>query len=284
MTGVLVPAPKCKPAMFGLLAVSEIVPAPDDEHWQGGIEYDLPTCADMFVISSDCLVQDIEKPTEDGSLSTADGVPFTMVAAYKCATVGRIPDEAWEHAKDRLDRGEARTLERAFWTGVDVEGNPLEQSLNGNADVVDLTPVGGAVSVTDGLAMLEGWAGINMPCSPVVHASRGIGVYLAERGLTEIYDGELISKGTGTLVSIGGGYLSTGPGGVVPDDGEAWFYITGGIRIIRGETFYTPPRGQLGSAVDRLQNDITIFAERTYAIEQDCVSAAVLVSLATCCG
>lgn len=387
--GVLVAPPSCVPARHGLLSVAEVEDRTDG-HWEAGIEYELETCEDLFVITPKCnqTIPDLEKDVDGGTVSSDNfSDPFTMVSAYKCGTVGRMLSEAWEHAETRLDRGENRTIERTFWTGVDKGGNPIRQSLNGNPDVVDLTPGGGALSITDGVATLESWAGENYPCSPIIHAQRGLGVYMGQSGLVAPdKNEELRVVGTGSRVAIGGGYRASGsgvarpvvaaapqeaggtlaadtyeyvvtaitatgetlpsnvasativgatgsvdltwaavtgatgynvygrqagslgfigttalltftdtgavaPGAAPPTEdtsgtapaGEGWVYVTGSIKVIRGPVFFTPARGDGAGAVDRQINDVTVFAERTYAIQQDCIVGAVRVLLQSCC-
>lgn len=284
--GVLVAPPACVPARYGLLSVAEVEDRPDG-HWQTGIEYELETCEDLFVMTPKCnqVTPDLEKEVDGGTVSSDNySDPFTMIAAYKCSTPGRPLSEAWEHAEKRLDRGENRAIERTFWTGLDKGGNTIRQSLGSNPDAVDITPGAGAVSITSGLAILESWAGENYPCQPVIHAQRGLGVYLGERGIVTSEDKkELRVTGTGSRVVIGGGYLATGPIGDVPAAGEGWLFVTGGIKVTRGPVFFTPERGRDGEAVDRVINDVIVFAERTYAIQQDCIIGAVRVLLQSCC-
>lgn len=285
--GVLVAPPACVPARYGLLSVAEVEDRPDG-HWLAGVEYELETCEDLFVLTPKCnqVIVDLDVKDPDGG--TVDGEnfsdPFTLVAGYKCGTGGRLLSEAWEHAEIRLDRGESRALERTFWTGLDRAGNEIRQSLGSNADAVDLTPGGGALSITDGVAVLESWAGENYPCSPIIHAQRGLGVYMGQSGLVAAdKNEELRVTGTGSRVVIGGGYQSTGPLGGVPDAGEGWIFVTGSIKVLRAPTFFTPDRGDDGAAVDRVVNDVTVYAERTYAIQQDCIIGAVRVLLQSCC-
>jgi hypothetical protein len=285
--GVLVSPPTCVPARYGLLSVADLEDK-DHGHWESGIEYELETCDDLFVMTPKCnqTVPDLEKEVDDGTVSFDNfGDPFTMIAAYQCGTVGRPLAEAWEHADARLDRGEARSLERTFWTGKDKGGNDIRQSLGANPDVVDLTPAGSAISIVAGLGILESWAGEMYPCEPIIHVQRGLGVYLGQANAIASEDEKVQRvKGTGSRVAVGGGYLATGPDGDVPVAGESWMFVTGSIKVLRSPKFFTPNRGDGGAAVDRIVNDVTVFAERTYAIEQDCIVGAVRVLLQSCCG
>src|SRR5688572_16169033 len=120
--GVLVDAPSCIPALYGLLSVAEVEDRPSGR-WQAGIEYELETCEDLFVLTPKCnqTIPDLADKDTDGGTVDSDNFsdPFTLVAGYKCGAVGRPLSEAWEHAEIRMDRGEARALERVFWEGKD---------------------------------------------------------------------------------------------------------------------------------------------------------------------
>lgn len=287
--GVLVSPPSCEPADFGLLSVAEMVDEPEG-HWQTGILYEVQSCTDILILTPHCPPGEYMKPGAGGNLTTEYSDPFTLMASYECGAVGRPLSEAWDLAGSRLDRGEQRSLERAFWTGKDVEGNDIAPSLSENPDAVDLTPGAGTVDITTGLSILETWAGAEYPCEPIVHVNRGLATYLGERGLinaelaTVSGSKVLTATGTGTRVAVGGGYGITGPGGDVPTAGEAWMFITGSILVRRSPAFFTPDRGDDAAAVDRYVNNITVFAERTYVFEQDCIVGAVRVNLQSCCG
>lgn len=285
MSGVQVTGPTCVPTRYGLLSVAEI----EDRvggHWEGseGLEYDLETCEDLFATTACGVNPSGVKDPAGGTVSTEQSGAFALVAGYRCSTGGRPANEAWDHADARLNRGELRALERTFWTGLSVEGNEIPQSLGSNADAVDLTTVPGTPeNLTAGLAILEAWAGDVYPCSPIIHANRGLGVLLAERNLTERDGGILISSGTGSRVVIGGGYLATGPLGDEPEDGSSWMYITGSIKVLRGPVFHNPEPGAVAASIDRSINSQIVFSERTYAFVQDCIIGAVLVDNATLC-
>ena len=280
--GVLVAPPACTPALYGLMSVVEIEDQAEG-HWQTGIEYELETCEDIFVMTPKCngvdVRADVVKDTTGGTVSSDNySDPFTMVSAYKCSTGGRPIEESWEHAEERLKRNEARTLERTFWVGKDIQNNVIRQSLGNNPDAIDLTPLLGSVNIADGIAALEYWAGENYPCQPVLHTNRGITTYLAERGIAGPDGKVLRNKGTGTPIVAGGGYTKSGPASAAAVAGKSWIYVTGALKVLRSPVFFTPERGNKGAAVDRSINDVVVFAERTYAIQQDCIVAAIQVN------
>lgn len=278
--GILVDGPTCVPAPFGLFSVAEVEDV-DNGHWVDGNFHEQLDCGDLLTVTDFC--EPHTKADAAGEVSFPESDGFTVIAGYKCSTVGETLQVAWDRAKERMDQGEQRSVERVFWTGLDGSAVPAQVSpgLGQNADVVDLTPLAGAVSITDGLALLESWAGENMSCSPVIHANRGLGVYFAERNLVDAdqNNGVLRSTGTGSRIVIGGGYLVNGPSGDAPASGEGWIYITGSIKVRRGPVFYTPDRGDDAGAMDRTINDVEVFAERFYSFSIECGVAAIRVNL-----
>lgn len=277
--GVEVDAPACVFPRYGLLSVAEVEDVADG-HWLTKFHTEIESCDDLEVRAIHCEGDARTQPKlTEGPLDFPESDPFTLVAPFECSTGGLRLSDAWTHAENRLDQGESRSLERTFWTGRDRFANELGGTMGGDPDAVDLTPGTGAVSITDGFALLEQWAGENMPCGPVLHAARGLGVYLAERNLIEPSGNVMYSSGTGSRVAVGGGYNTTGPDGTPAATGEGWLWVTGAIKVLRGPKFFTPDRGDVASAVDRTVNDITVFAERNYGFTRGCGLAAIRVNL-----
>lgn len=278
--GVQVDGPTCLPPRFGLLSVAEIEDKPFG-HWMDGFHHDQLSCDDLLVVSDYC--EPHVKTDAAAGVDFPESTPFTLVAGYECATAGDTLAVAWDRAEQRLNQGESRSIERTFWTGEDSLGNEIQQSLGQNPDVVDITPLAGASSITGGLALLEDWAGENMSCLPIIHTSKGIAVYLAERGLIAPEGDVMYSNGTGSRVAVGGGYNTNGPSGGEPSPGEGWIFITGSIKVTRSPMFFTPDKDDPAGAVDRAINNVEVFAERTYGISLRCGVAAVRVTLESCC-
>lgn len=278
--GVQVSGPTCTPAKFGLFSVAEVEDR-DFGHWLDGSYHDQLSCDDLLVVSKFC--EPHFKGESAAGVTHPEADPFTVVAGYQCSTGGDTLAVAWDRAEQRLIQGEQRSVELTFWTGSDTNSNPIRQSLGQNADVVDLTPGTGTVSITTGVALLENWAGQNMACQPIIHAARGIATYLRERNLL-LRDGDVMRMdATDSRVAVGGGYLVGGPAGSTMAAGEGWLYITGSIKILRSPSFFTPERDDEGAAVDRVLNDVAVFAERSYSISMECGIAAVRVNLKSCC-
>lgn len=293
--GVPVSGPECRPQRFGLESVAQVVPEGDDEFTKG-IEWDeLPCDYDLGVVSGQCPALPEQLKLSARGFATKYADAFAVYAGWKCATGGLELDRAWDNADELLRRRWWKAIERTLWTGLDQDGNVVRQTLatldedTGVALAADITPPTGAVDVSSGIAMLESFFGDCSECEPVVHANRGIAVHIAERGLVTADGAQQRITGTGSLLSAGAGYPITGPvlvdGGNpdVPADGEAWIYISGGITVTSGPQFFTPERGDLAGAVNRLVNDIEVFSERFATLQVGCCVGAVRVLLTSCC-
>lgn len=283
--GTLVTPPACTPAKFSLLSTIEVEDRTEtDGHWQAGYSWDQDSCEDLVVVQA-CPPALEDKSTSLEGVETFVGDPFTMVAGYTCSTGGRRLEDAWAFAQKRLDRSENRSAERTFWTGTDLGGHAIRGTLrhpfvDPDELAADVTPTPGtAVSVAAGLALLEDFMGDCYPCAPLIHASRGTAVRMAELGLLWDTGQVLLSLGTGSRIVPGGGYLTSGPDGDVAPAGTAWIFATGALKVLRSPSFFTPPEGDTAAAINRQINDIEVFAERTYGFVHDCCVAAVLVEL-----
>lgn len=291
-----VAGPQCIRSRFGLLSVAEIEDV-DDGHWETseGFHHEELSCEDIETRATRCAPGDFPaKNTEDAGLHFPEGDAFTLIAPFKCSTAGLTLREAWDYAEERLVRAEDRSLESVFWHGRDGLGNRIRGGLgsalavpdddsDATEEVTDLTPAAGAVSITDGLALLEQWAGVHMACQPVIHAARGIATYLAERKLIGPEGNVMTALGSGTRVAIGGGYGTSGPDNVAAAQGEAWMWVTGSIKVRRAPTFFTPNKGDNAAAIDKKVNDMTVFAERNYGLLRSCGAAAIRTNLRSCC-
>lgn len=280
--GEEIAGPACVPTRYGLASVAEFEER-TEPHWAAGFYHEQLSCDALQSISLTCATLGEAKDSADSGLSFPTGDPFALVAPFECSTGGLLLSRAWDLAGERLDRSEGRSLETVYWTGRDSAGNVVDGTLGGTAGVVDVTPGGGAVDITTGVALLEDWAGDNMPCGPVIHAQRGLGTYFAERNLVAANGNLMYMSGTGTRVALGGGYQASGPNNVAAAAGEAWMFVTGSVKVVRGAKFFTPDQGDNAAAVDRLVNDVTVFAERIYGTMSDCGIAAVRVTLSSCC-
>jgi hypothetical protein len=204
--------------------------------------------------------------TEGIDLVTAD--PFTLYTLFRCAPVGV---DLEDRARRALRVGEQRAVEQAVGDRL-----PLADG------AVDLTPVPGSPThPTEGLSILEGFAGQHYGGVPVIHVPRKVGTFL---GGIDRYGSRLETR-QGALVASGGGYHSlAGPPTnaadpdtiQAPGDGEAWLYVTGQVVVRRSPTVEATPLTMARSP--QATNEATVLAERPYAASWECITGAVLVS------
>lgn len=199
-------------------------------------------------------------PTASIPSSWVDGVAFGGYGLLRCRAVGFDWATAETKVRDAYLAGESRAIERGFMD--------LHLATPGSTD---LTPGAGAVSVPDGLAILEGYLGRYYAGQGVIHAPRALGSLLTTHGGVSL-EGNRLVTGLGTKVAAGGGYyVSKSPAGVAAPAGEGWMYATGEVLIKRAplETWrsFTPA-----------DNDINAYAQRMYVIAADCISVGVRVA------
>lgn len=278
--GILTPPPPCGSWPSGLLSVAEL-DTRGENGWLKGLEFEQELCVSggPNVISMQCPppVEALESLLSQHGFDVEYSDPFVIYSGYDCSTGGSPLSEAWDHAERILDDQWEWALERAFWTGLDQDGNVFRMSLAGGG-AVDLTPGGGATDIATGISLLEGYAA-DFPCGPTIHAPVRVSAFLAEKAQARRIDNKTYTA-LGTPVALGAGYPLTGPDGVAPGAGEAWMFVSGGIRVTTGPKFFVPDKNDNAAAVDRLVNNITVYAERPVATQIGCSLGAVRVRLA----
>lgn len=264
---------------YGLLSSIEPVHL-SDPHWQTGLEWEsdcsvavtgtLPPCPDPVAAKS-----------TDGGLIFCSADPFTVYGSYKCPPVGRPAGEARVIAENRLKRNKEWAVERIFWTGITPVGtvNPSLQGGNDTCEItpVDLTPVAGALSPVAAIAALESNIADCIPGAlGVIHVNFGLLPFMARDYLLVEKNGKYYTP-SGQLIVAGAGYPGSGPGNVPADPGETWIFSSGPVAVYNSDIFFTP--SHIDQAVNRSLNDVTFWAEQTYAVIWECCSFAIRVSL-----
>lgn len=284
--GVKVEAPFAPLPEYGLLSVTQPI-TPKDSHWEGtGVYWEDVLCTDVTSISGFVCPPTGDAKDVDRGKRICCAEPYTTLSSYECPPVGVPAGEAFDIARKRLLSLEHREVERVFWTGIAGDGtaiNPSLQAGNSTCDdgPVDLTPDAGALDPVAAIAVLESALAACGTGMGVIHGNYGIASYLANHMLLTERNGGWYTP-TGQRLALGAGYPGTGPANVVADAGETWLFATGPVGVWRGEIFLTPDR--LDQAVDRSLNDVTVFAERTYAAGWNCCLFAVRLSLCCECG
>lgn len=190
--------------------------------------------------------------------------PFTLYQGLYCRTVGTL-DTARQWAEDSFRAGEQAAAETVLSAAL-------------VAHAYDATPGADALSVADALALAEGIAADNgYKGVPLIHVNRVLGSLLGTLGAVSRY-GDRLETPQGALVSSGGGYRLADPAdGVAPfvGDADSWLYVTGAIRIDRGNVTTIGPSI---NGAGLLSNEYETLAERPYAVAIDCFVAAIRVS------
>jgi hypothetical protein len=208
-----------------------------------------------------------------GSPSWQDGIRFSVYSGIICKAVGFDRDFASAELERVFTNKESVAVARALMSTRFIDGG----SLNWDA-ATDLTPAGGAVDPSVGLAILEGNAGSNYGGTPVIHAPRTIGSLLTRNGQASL-NGNILVSALGTPIAADSGYESpsNGPAGTAPSAGELWMYASGAVSLAAS----TPVFQQWG--IDLVEtgdsNRIRILRERTYLAAVDCYTAAVRVKV-----
>lgn len=282
--GLLVPGPQLQVAKYGLLSVMQGPTTPIDVHWQAGLEFEDLYCENVSSTLPNCPEAVVEKEPAGGPDSRFVE-PFTLYGSYFCGTGGRPAGDAFSIARGRLFANEHRGVEEVFWTGLTDAGAVIPSLAFGDVAAgivpVDVSPAG-ALDPVSAIAALESALAECLPGPGVIHANYGLGAYLAAQSLLTVNGDGTYSTPTGQLLALGAGYPGSGPNNIPIAPGETWVFATGPIIGWRSEIFMTP--NEVGEAVDRSLNNITVFAERTWAIGFSCCIFAVRATLSCDCG
>lgn len=277
--GLLIPRTKLPDRSYGILSSTESIQL-SDPHWQSGFEWESDCSVDVDSTLPPCPTPVAAKST-DGGLLFCSADPFTVYGSYKCSTGGRPVGEAMTIASNRLSKNKERGVEKIFWTGTTAVGtvNPSLQGGNPSCGIVpvDITPLSGNLTPVQAVAALESFI---VECIPggigVIHVTHGFLLFMNSNLLVREIDHKFYTP-SGQLVIAGAGYPGSGPGNIPSILGETWIYATGPVTVYESDIFYTP--SNVDQAIDRRVNDITFYAEQTFAVIWECCIFCVRVSL-----
>lgn len=283
--GILIKPPRCtSPTKYGLLSAYEPVFV-SDGHWQAsGIEWEDFLCTPGVTgFIDECPpATGFTKPAERNNLF-CQAEPFVVVGSYDCSTVGRPIDEAFEIARQRLLSWEGRAVEEILWTGIGANG-PISPSFAFGNDSCDIAPVdlapGGSVDAVSAIAQLENALGDTLACEGVLHVPYGFAAYLIDHRLLERVGDEYFTP-TGYRVVLGQGYPGSGPANVPADPGTTWLFGTGPLILARSNVMMVPDG--IAEGVNRSVNNVTVRAERFYAVGFSCALFAIRANLSCAC-
>lgn len=201
-----------------------------------------------------------------------DGFKFAVYAGVVCKAVGFDIEDAGTQLERVFTNKESVGVARAIMqTRFVASGGHWPAP-------TDLTPAGGAVDPTVGLAILEGHASWNYAGLPTIHAPRTIGSLLTKTGQVRLEGNMLVSQ-LGSKVAADGGYESpsNGPSGAAPAAGELWMYGSGEVTVSSSDPVFQQwdlDRFEAGDS-----NRVKILRERRYQASVDCYAAAVRVKV-----
>lgn len=283
-SGPVIKTPRCStPPKYGLLSVTDLVTNVDPHFMASGFEWEDFLCTPGVVTFIDeCPpATGFTKPAQrDTQFCHAE--PFIAVGSYDCSTGGRPVNESFEIARQRLLAWEERQIEETLWTGIAANGavNPSFANGNTTCGIVPEPLSTGPVDAVSAIALLENALGDRVPCEGVIHVPYGFAAYLIDHHLLERVGDEYFTP-TGYRVVLGHGYTGSGPGNVPAAAGTTWLYGTGSLIIARSNVIMTPEEVKEG--INRVINNITVRAERFYAIGFACALVAVNVNLSCAC-
>jgi hypothetical protein len=252
--GMIVAPPEPLRRRYGILdaAAGPIDLPPHGEG--GGIRFVPVTCGEAYVLGVNCYGGEVsapEKPMDEDNGEVSSGV-FAVLATMECGAPGYTVEEYRGKVLRRLEATEQAAVERAFWSGVDFEGNSLGiLSLDEEAEAV--TSGYDSALITDVVGALERYAYTDNQYGGVayIHAPIEVAAFAAEAGLI----------------------LQDGPNRKVTPLGSVWAFgaYPAGEIIVTGQTaVWRAPEIQVYDSFDRTSNGMVLVAERAYSVAFEC--------------
>lgn len=249
----LYPAPAPGQRRYGLFNAATVSDDLEARGIASGFQLPAEDCGVVRSYDANCVTH--PEKTFDEGLPYMEATPYWVYATRQCGTVGNRPSDIEASVRRRLASGEQREVEAQFWGGGAVAADP---NLIGTAGVVTVVPTAAGSSAA--IAALEdsfydtyGYAGV---------------IHIAMRAYGNFAYGNMLVPSAGVLRTpmgsawaFGAGYGIAGPGGVAPDAGNVWAFMTPPV-LIRRSPVIAP---DVLATMDRVQNQYMGLAERTYA-------------------
>jgi hypothetical protein len=250
MSKFLIDAPAVTSATGGLLDVANVITDQADSLAFHGVKHRL---------TLDGHTRTVPAPGTDKTFDEVEygeGVEFATYRGIESALL--LGEDAAAIAEEAFSAGETFAVEQAV------------QDLLLNPNAVDLTPVPGTAvtNVKAAIGLLEQWMRENYTGLPLLHTNL-FGSSLALELVTSGGSDPLRTV-NGTVISVGGGYGTAGPGGGTATGKQAWLYISGQVNLWKGSL-------NLPEAADLPGNRKFALAERAYAASIDGPVAAILI-------
>lgn len=249
----VVPAPEPLRRRYGLFdAASGPIDLPS--HGEGGGVRFVPTsCGTAYAYGVTCYQGEVaapEKPLDGDNDEVETGV-FVALSTLNCGAVGYTQNEYRAKVRRRLEMNEQPAVERALWSGLDLEGNSLNiRSLTGEAEPVD--PGFDPGLITDVVGALERYAYTEQGYggTAYLHAPVEVAAFAAEAGLV-LPDGNRKVTPMGSVWAFGA-------------------YPAGSVIVTGQTTVWRSPEVQVYNAFDNATNAVLMVAERAYSVAFEC--------------
>lgn len=223
----------------------------------GGVRFVPVACGDTYAYGINCYSGETaapEKPLDGDNAEVISGV-FAVLSTLNCGAPGYTLDEYRTKVRRRLEGNEQPAVERAFWSGLDFEGNSLDiQSLTGEDVAV---PAGyDAGLITDVVGALERYAYVDQGYggAAYIHAPVEVAAFAAEAGLI-LPDGARKVTPMGSIWAFGA-------------------YPSGQVIVTGQTTLWRAPEIQVYDAFNQTTNERLLVAERAYAVAFECFAGS----------
>lgn len=236
-----------------------------------GAVYNSDSCGEARLYPQPCITPPYPTMVFDEGEGLTKVYSFEVYASHICGSFSYPFEEATRRARARLQMGEARAVELAFWgpTTGDVPG--VIQQIHAAAATTILAD---APNVVEAVSLLEQQMATVYGGVALIHARPRMGAYLGARGVLTEKSPDRTHYGS--KVVLGGGYLGNGPDGTAVDATSEFMIATGRVIVWRSEIWSSPNIQML----DRATNQLGVLARRSYAIAVECGVASVQVTRA----
>ena len=249
----IVPAPEPLNQRYGLFTAAS-GPLDLPSHGEGGgVRYVPNACGQAYAYGVTCYDGDTPAPVKPGDTDNDEvntGV-FAVLSTLNCSAPGYSLEEFTAKVLRRLESAEQSAVEKALWSGLDLEGNALDiLTLTGQAVDVDAGYDPGLI--TDVVGALERYAYTEQEYGyrAFIHAPVEVAAFAAEAGLV-VPDGNRKVTPMGSVWVFGA-------------------YGSGSVIITGQTTVWRAGATQVYNAFDQVSNERLLVAERAYAVGFDC--------------
>ena len=263
-------APPPPPRPYGLFDVALGPMAFPSENAQGGgVIYVPDDCNnDVSLYSMQCPPITGTK-VFSGVEQAVSGNPFGVITSYTCGSLGFSFDEAERRVRTRMAMREQAAVERRLWQG---SSGALGTITGLFRNAVNL---GAASCPAEAVGILEQTLADNGVNAGLIHARQGLATPFWADFIIERQGPRRLTTMLGTPYVFGQGYDGTGPTGQATTTSTEWIYATGRVLIWQSPEIWVPPIGQV---LDRSTNQLTLVAERLYAVAIECGVWAIQVT------